>query len=348
MRHFYDAILVVLAGRGRGFRTRRGAPAGRVAWMLSAMALFCSNVATERVTLAQPPASPPVLANPAAVADAVEKTAEQDARLKFFEQEVRPLFARHCVACHAAETKPAGGLRVDDRRGLLAGGASGPAVVPGQPAASNLLKRVAQDAKRRMPAEGEPLTDDEIAALTKWIADGAVWPALDVKVARDNSEYAALRQSHWAWQPLKTPPIPAVRNAEWPRDDVDRFILARLEAAELPPMGDADKTALLRRATYDLTGLAPTTDELANFLADDSPAAFDRVVDRLLDSPAYGEHWGRHWLDVARYGESTGPSRNIPYPHAWRYRDYVIDAIGRDVPFNVFVREQIAGDLRHA
>jgi hypothetical protein len=207
------------------------------------------------------------------------------------------------------------------------------------------LKRVAKEAKRRMPAEGEPLTDDEIAKLAQWIADGAVWPTLDVKVVRDTKEYEQLRQSHWAWQPLTSVAPPVVRNSAWPRDDVDRFLLARLEAAGLPPVGDASKESLLRRVTYDLTGLAPSPDDLAAFLADQSPEAYSRVVDRLLESPAYGEQWGRHWLDVARYGESTGPSRNIPYPHAWRYRDYVIDAISRDVPFNQFIREQIAGDL---
>jgi Protein of unknown function (DUF1553)/Protein of unknown function (DUF1549)/Planctomycete cytochrome C len=236
-------------------------------------------------------------------------------------------------------------LRVDDRRGLLAGGASGPAVVPGKPEDSLLLKRVAKEAKRRMPAEGEPLTDEQIAKLARWIADGAVWPTLEVKVVRDNQEYEQLRKSHWAWQPLSPSAPPPVRDSDWPRDDVDRFLLARLEAARLPPVGDASKETLLRRVTYDLTGLAPSLDDLASFLADDSPEAFARVVDRLLESPAYGEQWGRHWLDVARYGESTGPSRNIPYPHAWRYRDYVIDAISRDVPFNQFLREQIAGDL---
>jgi mono/diheme cytochrome c family protein len=291
-----------------------------------------------------PTANAPTANAPTANAPtSVEATAA--AKLEFFERQVRPLFEQHCVACHAAETKPAGGLRVDDRRGLLTGGASGPAVVPGKPEESLLLKRVAKEAKRRMPAEGEPLTDEQIAKLTQWIADGAVWPTLDVKVVRDSREYEQLRQSHWAWQPLTQPAPPSVRDAAWPRDDVDRFLLARLEAAGLPPVGDAGKETLLRRATYDLTGLAPSLDDLEAFLADESPEAFARVVDRLLESPAFGEQWGRHWLDVARYGESTGPSRNIPYPHAWRYRDYVIDAVSRDLPFNQFVREQIAGDL---
>lgn len=270
---------------------------------------------------------------------------EQAAKIEYFERQVRPIFEKHCAACHSADTKPAGGLRVDDRNGLLTGGNNGAAIAPGKPGESLLLKRVAKDAKRRMPAEGEPLNDEQIAILTRWVEDGAAWPALEVKIQRDDSEYEALRKKHWAWQPLAAPQVPAVKNADWPRADVDRFLLARLEAEQLAPVVDADKTTLLRRVTYDLTGLPPTPAELDEFLNDTSSSAFEQVVDRLLKSPAFGEQWGRHWLDVARYGESTGPSRNIPYPHAWRYRDYVIDAVNRDVPFPQFIREQIAGDL---
>ncbi|MFO0902266.1 MAG: PSD1 and planctomycete cytochrome C domain-containing protein [Pirellulales bacterium] len=267
------------------------------------------------------------------------------AKLDFFERQVRPIFVNHCYACHSADTKPAGGLRVDDQQGLLLGGNAGAAVIPGQPDDSLLLRRVSADAKKRMPAEGQPLSDEQIAVLRKWIEEGAVWPALQVKVDRDRADYVELRQSHWAFQPLVRPAVPAPADAAWARDDVDRFVLAQLEARSLTPVADADKATLLRRITYDLTGLAPTPEELDAFLADESPSAYEQVVDRLLKSPAFGEQWGRHWLDVARYGESTGPSRNIPYPHAWRYRDYVIDAVNRDVPFTQFVREQVAGDL---
>ncbi|MFM9068197.1 MAG: DUF1549 and DUF1553 domain-containing protein [Planctomycetota bacterium] len=189
------------------------------------------------------------------------------------------------------------------------------------------------------------LTDEQIATLTKWISDGAAWPAIQVQIERNRPEYDALRKSHWAWQPLASAAVPAVRNNAWPHDDIDRFVLGRLEAAGLNPVADADKRSLLRRLSFDLTGLAPTPDELAAFLADDLPGANERVVDRLLKSPAFGEQWGRHWLDVARYGESTGPSRNIPDPYAWRYRDYVIESINQDLPFDQFLREQIAGDL---
>jgi hypothetical protein len=157
--------------------------------------------------------------------------------------------------------------------------------------------------------------------------------------------YEKLKKEHWAWQTLRDPKAPVVRDRSWPRDDVDRFLLFRLEAAGLRPVADANRATLLRRVTFDLTGLPPAPADLDAFLADTSPEAFAKVVDRLLASRPFGERWGRHWLDVARYGESTGPSRNIPYPHAWKYRDYVIDAVNADVPFDRFVTEQVAGDL---
>ncbi len=272
----------------------------------------------------------------------------QAARVAFFEKKVRPILADHCYACHSADTKPSGGLRVDDRNGLLTGGNTGPAIVAGDPAKSLLLKRVTQkDEKKRMPLEGKYLTDEQVADLTTWIKDGAAWPAVRIPVAlgKPKPEYEKLKKEHWAWQPLTDPRVPEVRNNAWPRDDIDRFILSRLEAARLDPVGDADKVTLLRRVTFDLTGLPPTPAEIDAFVKDTSPEAYEKVVDRLLASPAFGERWGRHWLDVARYGESTGPSRNIPYPFAAKYRDYVLDAVNADVPFNVFLREQIAGDL---
>jgi hypothetical protein len=274
--------------------------------------------------------------------------ADDPAAVAFFEAKVRPLLVGHCYACHSADTKPAGGLRVDDRNGLLTGGNNGPAVVPGDSARSLLLRRVAHaDSNRRMPKEGEPLTPDQIADLTRWIRDGAHWPSVKVpaSLGQPKEWYESVKKEHWAWQPLADPEIPAVRDPTWPRDDIDRFVLAGLEGAELTPVADADKVALIRRATFDLIGLPPTPADVDAFLADMAPDAFARVVDRLLASPHFGERWGRHWLDVARYGESTGPSRNIPYPHAWRYRDYVIGAVNDDVPFDRFLTEQIAGDL---
>ncbi|QJW98941.1 PSD1 and planctomycete cytochrome C domain-containing protein [Frigoriglobus tundricola] len=269
-------------------------------------------------------------------------------KVEFFEKKVRPILADHCYSCHSADTKPAGNLRVDDRNGLLTGGNKGPAVVPGDPGKSLLITRVVQkDEKRRMPLEGQHLSDEQVSVLRQWIKDGAAWPAVRVpaSLGKPKPEYEKLKKEHWAWQPLTRPTVPAVNGAAWARGDVDRFLLAKLEAKGLKPVGDADKVTLLRRVTFDLTGLPPTPQEIDAFVADPSPKAFETVVDRLLASPAFGERWGRHWLDVARYGESTGPSRNIPYPHAWKYRDYVIDAVNFDVPFDRFVREQIAGDL---
>jgi cytochrome c553 len=270
------------------------------------------------------------------------------ARVEFFEKKIRPILVNSCYTCHSADTNAKGGLRVDDRNGLIRGGNNGPALVPGDPEKSLLLKRVSlKNQKRRMPAEGKPLTEQQIADLTKWIKDGAAWPAVTVpaSISKPKPEYEKLRKEHWAWQPLIYPSVPAILDTAWPRDDIDRFILAKLEEKNLRPVGDADKVTLLRRVTFDLTGLPPTIEAIDAFLKDNSKDAFAKVVDRLLASPQFGERWGRHWLDVARYGESTGPSRNIPYPFAWRYRDYVIDSVNADVPFNRFVQEQIAGDL---
>jgi cytochrome c553 len=276
------------------------------------------------------------------------ETAPNDEAIAFFEKKVRPILVQHCYACHSADTNAKGGLRVDDRNGLLNGGNGGPAVVPGDPDKSLLLARVAlKDAKRRMPQEAGPLSDEQVADLTKWVRDGAAWPPvrLPASLTRPKPAYDKLKKEHWAWQPLTDPKAPAVRDGAWPRDDIDRFLLAALEAKGVRPAGDADRVTLIRRVTFDLTGLPPTPAEIDAFLKDTSPDAYERLVDRLLASPQFGERWGRHWLDVARYGESTGPSRNIPYPHAWKYRDYVIDAVNADVPFDRFIAEQVAGDL---
>ena len=172
------------------------------------------------------------------------------AGVEYFEKKVRPILVDHCYMCHSADTKPSGGLRVDDRNGLIQGGSTGPAVVPGQPEKSLLLKRVTQaDAKRRMPIEGKHLTDDQVAILTKWIKDGAAWPALRIPAAlgKPKPVYEKLKREHWAWQPVTTPTVPSVKDTAWARDDIDRFLLANLEKAGLNPVGDADKVTLLRR-----------------------------------------------------------------------------------------------------
>lgn len=282
-----------------------------------------------------------------AVAHAEENSTDAS-KIEFFEKKIRPILADHCYQCHSADTKPAGGLRVDDRNGLLLGGDAGAAVVAGDPENSLLLERIlTENAKRKMPKEGELLTEAEIADLKQWIKDGVAWPRerIPAYIGRKREDFEDLKKRHWAWQPLTQPTAPEVHNAAWARSDVDKFILNRLEEKKLPPVADADPITLIRRVTFDLTGLPPTPAEIEAFTQDHSSEALAKVVDRLLASKSFGERWGRHWLDVARYGESTGPSRNIPYPHAWKYRDYVIDAVNRDVPFNRFVQEQIAGDL---
>lgn len=272
---------------------------------------------------------------------------DEQALLAFFEKKVRPVLVENCYNCHSANTNSRGGLRVDDRNGLLSGGGRGPAVTLGDPEKSLLLQAIRHThAEVKMPPM-KHLSAEQIADVAQWIKDGAAWPRPTVpfSVGKAQAKYAKLRKEHWAWQPLRQPPTPDVKDAAWPRDPIDRFLLARLEANGLQPVREASPLAFLRRVTFDLTGLPPTLDEIDTFVRDTAPSARERLVDRLLASPAFGERWGRHWLDVARYGESTGSARNLPYPHAWRYRDYVIDAFNADKPYDQFVREQIAGDL---
>ena len=280
----------------------------------------------------------PAMANSAA--------ADDSAALEFFETRVRPLLIGNCYTCHSADTNSRGGLRVDDRDGLITGGGRGPAIVPGKPDESLLLKAVRHADKLKMPPEKQ-LAEEDVAILTKWIADGAAWPRprLPATIGKSEAEYEEFRKEHWAWQPLGTADVPQPGNAAWGRDDIDRFLLARLEQQGLQPVADADRHTLIRRVTFDLTGLPPAPEDVETFVTDASAKAFEKLVDRLLASPAFGERWGRHWLDVARYGESTGSARNVPYPHAWRYRDYVVAAFNADKPYNQFLREQIAGDL---
>jgi hypothetical protein len=304
-------------------------------------------------------AAPLVARGPAAAAD--KEARDEQSRIDFFEKKIRPLLVDNCYNCHSANTNSRGGLRVDDRNGLIHGGGRGPAVVPGDPEKSLLIQAVRQThAEVKMPPK-KHLSEGQIADLTQWIKDGAAWPQvrLPASIGKPHPEYAKLRKEHWAWQPLGAPKTPEVNDASWARDDIDRFILAALEAKALQPVGDADPVTLIRRVTFDLTGLPPTPEEVEAFASStvgrtaspsdqagriDNPS-YEKLVDRLLASPTFGERWGRHWLDVARYGESTGSARNVPYPHAWRYRDYVIDAFNGDKPYDQFLREQIAGDL---
>jgi mono/diheme cytochrome c family protein len=265
----------------------------------------------------------------------------------FFETRIRPLLAENCFNCHSAETNSKGGLRVDDLKGLLQGGQSGPALVPGKPEESLLITAVSHENEELKMPPGKRLSPEELADLRMWVSQGAPWPAVRLpegfgELDSDQEEHKA---KHWAWQPLVASPPPPIHQEEWAFDDVDRYLLARWEEKGWSPVGDVEASRLIRRLYFDLTGLPPTPSQLKEFVADASPERFAETVDRLLASSAFGEKWGRHWLDVARYAESTGPSRNIPYPHAWRYRDYVIKSFNDDKPFDEFLRQQIAGDL---
>ncbi len=268
---------------------------------------------------------------------------------RFFETRVRPVLVERCFGCHGPESKMRGGLRVDSREALLKGGGRGPALVPGQPEDSLLVRALRHDGELQMPPRTK-LPPREIADLTTWVRLGAPWPgsraAVVSKAAGDAPAAITPEQrSFWAFQPPRRPALPTVRDAGWVRSPVDAFVLAGLETKGLTPAPAADRRTLIRRATFDLTGLPPTPAEVDAFLADCSPAAFARVVDRLLASPAYGEKWGRHWLDLARYADSNGMDENLAQASAWRYRDYVIRAFNTDTPFDRFVREQLAGDL---
>jgi cytochrome c553 len=274
-----------------------------------------------------------------------------EARIRFFESKVRPVLVQHCYKCHSAQSeKVKGGLRLDSREAMLKGGETGPAIVPGQPEKSRLLLAVRQtDEDFQMPPKSK-LSDAAIADLASWVKMGAPWPkeapaAPSAPAAKTGADYDRLRREHWAWQPVRSPSPPAVKDAGWPQDDLDRFIRAALEEKGLLPVAPADPATLLRRLSFDLTGLPPSPEEVASFAGDPSPTAYAKAVDRLLASERFGERWGRHWLDIARYGESTGSTRNFPYPYAWRYRDYVIRSFNEDKPYDRFLREQVAGDL---
>lgn len=273
-------------------------------------------------------------------------------QIAFFEKKIRPVLAEKCYKCHAENSeKIKGGLVVDTREGIRRGGDSGPAIVPGDLAKSLLIESLRYINKDlQMPPEksGGRLPDSVIADFEKWVRMGAPDPR-EGKTAAVKSEWDTEKaRSHWAFQPVKQPAVPSVKDTAWPKTDVDRFILAGLEARGLKPVGDAAPEVLLRRVCFDLTGLPPTPEQVDFFVANPDAKSFERIVDALLKSPRFGERWGRHWLDVARYAESSGKDVNCLYPHAWRYRDYVIEAFNQDKPFDVFVREQIAGDLLNA
>ncbi len=271
----------------------------------------------------------------------------------FFETKIRPILASTCYGCHAESQL--GGLRLDSLEAMVKGGKRGPAVVPGDPDKSLVIQAVRQsDPNLKMPLGGR-LEDSEISALTAWVKAGAIWPksAIAAVSASAGEKYVITpeRRKFWSIQPLAAPPVPKVSDAKWAKTDIDRFVLANLEKNSLKPVKLANKHDLIRRATLDLTGLPPTTEETTAFEKDTSPDAFAQVVDRLLASPHYGERWGRIWLDVARYGEddyrslNPNPKGYRPYPNAYKYRDWVIQAFNDDLPYDQFVLAQLAGDL---
>lgn len=266
--------------------------------------------------------------------------------IEFFNTRVRPILASHCVICHTDAKM--GGLQLDSREHALKGGNSGPAIVPGNAEQSLLIRAVSHTHERlKMPPNGK-LTGEQISDLRQWVDAGAHWGDAAATPVSKKSEYVITseQRAFWAFQPVRKPAIPEVRNKAWTSTPIDRFIVARLEAKGLQPVKAADKSVLIRRATFDLTGLPPTPAEIDAFLDDPSSKAFVKVVDRLLASPHYGERWGRIWLDVARYAdEDASGVAAEPFPNAFRYRDWVIKAFNDDMPYDLFVKAQIAGDL---
>jgi Protein of unknown function (DUF1553)/Protein of unknown function (DUF1549)/Planctomycete cytochrome C/EF hand len=270
-------------------------------------------------------------------------TPEQE---RFFEAKIRPVLATQCGKCHSSTAeKLRGGLRMDSRDGLRQGGDSGPAIVPGNPDESLLIQAIRyRDEDLKMPPKAK-LPDAVVADFEAWVKLGAPDPRTGpaAAAARPPVDVARARE-FWSFRPPRRSPPPVVKRADWPLGEIDRFLLTALEARGLTPVADADRSRLLRRVSFDLSGLPPTPEEIDAFLADRSPDAFAIAVDRLLGSPRFGERWGRHWLDVARFAESSGKT-NFAYPQAWRYRDWVIASLNSDKPYDRFVREQIAGDL---
>ena len=269
---------------------------------------------------------------------------EDIAAFEFFEKQVRPILAARCHKCHGPE-KQESDLRLDSAVSARRGGLYGAAVVPGKPDESLIISAISyRNEDLQMPPVG-PLPADEVAALRRWVEIGAPWPAEDDTNVAKPFDLSARKAGHWAWQPVRRLPVPVVHAEKWPRNEVDHFVLHRLEERGLKPAVDADRRTLVRRVYFDLVGMPPTPDETEDFLADQSPAAFERVVDHLLSSPEFGERWARHWFDLVRFAETYGHEGDYAIPHAWQYRDYLIRALNADVPYDELVMEHIAGDL---
>ncbi|MFO0813128.1 MAG: DUF1549 domain-containing protein [Gemmatales bacterium] len=280
------------------------------------------------------------------------------AETEFFEKKIRPVLVEKCYQCHSAKSeKVRGGLLLDTKAGLLNGGDNGPSIVPGDPDSSPLIQAIRYTKPDyAMPPKnsGGKLPENVIKDFEEWVKMGAPDPRAGKPSKTVKKDIYAEAKKWWAFQPLTPSPSPrGGEGSQWTYNEIDRFVLATLQSKNLKPVGDADPLTLLRRVSFDLTGLPPTPEAQDQFLAacktpSNRQAAYTKVVDELLASPRFGEHWGRHWLDVARFAESTGKDVNIAYPHAWRYRDYVIDSLNRDKPYDQFLKEQLAGDLMPA
>ena len=281
-------------------------------------------------------------------AEPVKPTAQQ---LEFFELHIRPVLIEQCTDCHTGDVDAESSLAVNSRAAFIKGGEFGPAIVPGKPQESLLYQSIQRTHKAlKMP----PDADDKLSAKTvqhfkQWIEWGAPWPEENVKTtnASPAKKQQPLTTSHWCFLPRQKVETPTVKDPKWNETSIDRFIFTQLEKQQLTPAPLADRRTLIRRATFDLTGLPPTPDEVDTFLSDpdDDPRAFAKVIDRLLASPAYGERWGRHWLDVARYADTQGDVGDYPIPGAYLYRNWVIDALNADLPYDQFLKAQLAGDI---
>jgi mono/diheme cytochrome c family protein len=291
---------------------------------------FDKLVAALALVLTAVPGTRAAPENPTAPADAA-----------FFEQEVLPLLKARCFKCHG-DGKVRGNLRLTSREGILKGGDLGPAVILARPEDSNLLRAINRKDGLEMPPSGK-LPPKEIETLTRWVKAGLPWPQAP-GAQPGGLEAAGGRPTYWAYQPVRRPAVPRVKNPAWVQTPLDAFVLAQLETHGLAPAPPADRVALIRRATYDLIGLPPTPEQVDAFVRDRAPDAYGSLLDRLLASPQYGEKWGRHWLDLVRFAETNGYERDGPKPFAWRYRDYVIRSFNADKPYDRFLKEQLAGD----
>ncbi|WP_437193090.1 DUF1549 domain-containing protein [Planctomicrobium sp. SH527] len=319
-----DREAVCSTGTKRGARRRQLCFASGRA--LLGFAILIGVISTHEVAFAEPPA----------VVDTDKPKSDQIS--VDFKLDIQPILTAHCTACHGASDQN-GGLRLDHRTLALQGGDTGPAIVPHK-MSGELLRRITSDSESELmppPEGGKALSKEQIAKLRTWIQQGAVWP--------DDGQKVSVTSNHWAYQPRRSITPPQVQNETWIRSPIDRFVLNKLEAARITPSPEADKETLQKRLFYDLIGLPPTLEEIDAFQTDESPDAYEKLVDRLLASPHFGERWGRHWLDKARYADSDGYEKDNARPDAFHYRDWVINAFNRDLPFDQFTIEQLAGDL---